>query len=149
MPVIKNYYDFLNENANANDGIAKMRNTVIDILKKSSEKITSSNVSITKDGKKMKLSCQLTTDRKPRYNSTDKAPAQPAPATSTEPITFVFNCEGMNEPIASFDFKIASANDVQMTDMSDKSVLKFNKMNVKFMPDEIQQKIEKKYGKIA
>lgn len=148
--MILKFEDFLNENAN--DAILKMRTTVLDILKKSNDKISKANIGITKDGKKMKLTSNLVDSHKPRYSHDNTPKTEDAkPATTNEPIGFVFNCEGMDKPLADFKITVTNANEVTLTNNQDakEEAMKFNKHNVKYIPDEIQQKIEKKFGKIV
>lgn len=153
--IITKFSEFLNESSQ--DGVLKFRTEVLNILKTSSDKITKSNVSIVKDGKKVKLTSTVVDGHKPRYDKGTPAnslhPEQPASAntsTANEPFNFVISCAGSPDAIADYKVTVTSGNEVSLANNLDAKdeVAKFNKHNVKYIPDHIQQKLEQKFGKV-
>lgn len=144
---IKKFDEFVNEDVQsaAKDPNA-LRTSLMDLLTKSKDKITNGNVCIVKDGKKMKLSADVTVDRQPRYKKTNEADETTTAPTSND-INFVIKCDGLTEPIANYRISI-TGNDITLTDVVSKAVVKYNKMNMKYIPDQIQANVEKKFGKI-
>ena len=73
--------------------------------------------------------------------------SSPTTAPTSNDINFVIKCDGLTEPIANYRISI-TGNDITLTDVVSKAVVKYNKMNMKYIPDQIQANVEKKFGKI-
>ena len=159
--------DFLNEEVATK--LDDVRKNLFTILKNANDKINKENLSLVKDDKKLKLTTSIVDgNREPRYKKSETMPSSTASASTTatsagttsksatptspsvgnlNPIYFVFNTADSKDPIANFKFVVAGKNDIVMTE-KDVAAVHYNKMNMMYIPDEMQNRIEKKIGKI-
>lgn len=162
--------DFLNEEAS--NKLEDIRKGLVAVLQKANDKINKENLTVVKDGKKLKLTTNIVDgSREPRYKKVEIMPSKSAegsaptsgnaPANGTaktvtpnspsvgtvNPLYFIFNVADSKEPVANFKFTIAGKNDIEMVEKGG-SPVHYNKMNMMYIPDEMQNRIEKKIGKI-
>lgn len=149
----------LNEEASS---VHDLRSDLMVVLKNASDHICGTDgkkgCTIVKDGKKSKLTSSVIdgSAKNPRYMPNTPAPkttpvvqsgTNSKAATSSAPINFVFNKEGESTPIADFKFSVNGKN-ISMVETKTNQTYSFNKMNMKYIPDQMQDFIEKNFGKV-